>query len=1370
MQKIIEFFIHRSTFGNIITGAVIIGGLIAGFSMQREAFPRADFDIVFIQTVYLGASPQEVEKLVTIPIEREVKSIDGIKELGSTSLESRSAVVVQLEAELKEKNKVIQDIKDAVERAKNDFPEDVNDPIVLEMTSKNFPIIDIVLNTKPGSKKSIPELKLRELTDHLIENIEEIDDVAAVNKRGYRDREIKVEVSPDKLFEYNISVDEIIQALSSRNLNMPGGNVTDNGREYAIRTVMEFENTNQIENLVVRLNDYGGALRLKDIAKVTDSFEKKTNIEKANGEEAVILTVSKNEFGDALDLVDEVKQKIDDFKKNGPDNLEISTMNDMSFFIRRRLEVLQGNIILGIIMVLLSLLFFLGWRVSLMVAIGIPFSFALTMIVMSYFGISVNLISMFGLIIVSGMIVDDAIVVGENVYRHIERGEKPLRAAVLGTVEMTAPVTAAIATTIMAFLPLMFMGGMMGKFIWALPAAIIIALLASLFESFFILPAHIVDITKNTTPEKILKNKESFEYKFFKKLQGLYRPTLEWAINYRYFVIFIILLLFASAVVLIGYTKFTLFPKVGVETFLLKTEAPQGISLDEMNKRVSYIQNAILDLPKKAPDYELDSMASRVGIHQERPNDPFTKRGNNYAQFNVYLTPESQRKRKAYEIIAYLKGKINAQKPVFLLEKINSSEAIKFSNKDTAYIFNLSDNAKPTRNIKISDDFIIGGGILEDKKTAVLYSGNNDLILTDIENEKILKKNKIELKNYDTPVRFEVLSKIKAAILFTELGYAYKINIENGKKDLLYSSSASVTSFYLSSNMFILTNDEGEAQIWEIHNDGSLSKKVSIKDGPLIKKEAGRATFDFSDTESLNRLEHAAFSTDQKSIFLSTFDGIIYLYDIEKEEIIKAYRLNNKPVFWMKQDGQNQNILWFGQNNMFASFNLETSEIKHETEIEGVIEKHIDIKNGWYAFGSHDAILKISNTPDKKIEIINPGKISIEKIEFKQIHGGPPVGDPVSLEISGDEFKELREIAGIAKEKLSAIEGVYDIRDNFEEGKEEFHVQINEEIAALAGVTVAQIGSTLQAAFDGRVATSIKNSDEEIEIRVLYPKEMREKLSTLKKVKIKNRMGNLVPITELAHFKKHPGISLITHVENKRTIYVKANIDERKNKAVEVNRLITEMMGPVLKKYPGYKMNSGGEVMDTKESMQNLGFSALLALAGIVLILILLFGNLRNFRVITSAIPLGFIGVSYAFAFHKFFDPNLVFSFIASFGIVGLSGVVVNDSIVFVDFINRLRQSGLNRHDAIVGAGLHRLRPVMLTTITTVAGLLPTAYGIGGADPFLMPMALAMAWGLAFATLITLIVVPAFYAIWEDRGFVFHKAVTGKLKKVGDLK
>lgn len=1416
MRGVIDFFIHRSIFGNLLSAIIIIAGIFSFANMQRDAFGTVDFDIVLITTIYPGASPQEVEKLVTLPLEREIKSVEGIKKITSSSIDSRSGVVLTLEPDLKDKARTLQEVRDAADRAKFDFPDDAEEPMITEITSARTPIIEIAINSRVDAKPGLNEWELRDQAKLLQEKLERIDEVALVVLGGYRDREVRVEIDPIKMTLYNISAEEIVDALRVRNLNFPGGNVIDKGREYSIRTVKEFQESGEIEDVILRQNDFGGAIRLSDVAEIIDDFEKQNLIQKANGKEAIILTVLKKESADAINLVDRVHETLDDFKENEAlADLEMSTMNDLSYFIRRRLSVLTGNVGIGIVLVLSSLFFFMGWRVALMVAFGIPFSFAITLIVMHQLGISVNLISMFGLIIVSGMIVDDAIVVGENIYRLIEKGVAPMKAAIMGAQEMLMPVVAAVSTTIVAFLPLMFMGGIMGKFIWALPAAVMIALGASLLESFFILPSHVVDITTGVNKENIVKKEDSRELRFFQFLQRKYRTLLEFSLRNSYAVLIFFFFAFIFSIALIRVTGFSLFPKGNIEIFFAQAEAGRGVSIQEMNRRMALYEKAVLALPEN----ELDSFNTKIGIHQEDPNDPFTKRGNHYAQIAVYLTPETQRDRKASDIISFMNRQLDHRSPVVFSQLYADRYLVHVTNLPEVYIFDLNNMGAPPKRIALEAPYFAGAGIQGNR--LLLYAGDHRLHEVNLDTRRAKVAGVYPFEVSDIPGRFIIAYEPAQGLLLDERGNMYSLQLPPpapGEKESLpekpedegstlteldaeelESFSDKITSWrYLPhENLVMLTTDAGSLEFWSF-NDGELElqKEITETVEPLKLAEKGAPHInDPSEIEvgengqngedgvtgatppdereqrkvALQRVEFASGNGVEfhNTIYLSTFDGFILKYDRETEEIVEAYQVTEKPITWLRPhtNGKQTSQIWYTYDSTLALYDMEKRETLYKAPIAGTVMSSASTTGRpLYFLGESRGVYRMEGP---RLSVVHKPKRDFEKVSFKQVSGGPPVGDPVSIEVRGDQFETLLELAEVIKNKLATIPGVFDIRDNWERGKVEYHAIIDEKKASLSGVSVFQLASTLQTAFDGKVATSIKKMDEEIEIRVIFNEELRNSIDSLNKVMVRNRIGNLVPITQLARFEKHPGVAVITHDNLKRTLYVRANIDERKSSAVEVNTVIMKMMEPVMKekKYIGYNLSGGGEYEDTQESMGNLVRAAGVAIAGIGLILVMLFGNMRHPRVIMLVIPLGIIGVSIAFFFHKiFFDEKLVFSFLASLGVVGLTGVVVNDSIVMVDFINKLRRLGFNRHDSIVSAGIARLRPVILTTITTVFGLLPTAYGLGGNDPFLKPMALAMAWGLMFATMITLIVVPAYYSIWEDRGYVFHSFVKNQNK------
>jgi multidrug efflux pump subunit AcrB len=373
------------------------------------------------------------------------------------------------------------------------------------------------------------------------------------------------------------------------------------------------------------------------------------------------------------------------------------------------------------------------------------------------------------------------------------------------------------------------------------------------------------------------------------------------------------------------------------------------------------------------------------------------------------------------------------------------------------------------------------------------------------------------------------------------------------------------------------------------------------------------------------------------------------------------------------------------------------------------------------------------------------GKLTL--LDYEKISGGPPVGKPVAIEIKGDDFATLRKIADEYKEVMKKIPGIIDVGDDYYEGKDEIRITIDESLAARAAVSVQQIALAINTAYQGTVATSIKRADEEIDVRVRFPIEYRNSIKSLDKVFVTNMAGNLIPISRMIKYVKGPGIATINHLDGKRLITATANIDDTTTDPRKANIAIKKASNNLIDKYPGYRVRFGGENKDTEESMASLGRAFLIAFLIIFMILASLFRSVVQPFIVMSAIPFSFMGVAIAFITHGHY-----FSFLSFIGIVGLSGVVVNDSIVLVDFANQLRKEKphLNTFHLLLETGIVRLRPVMLTTITTVLGILPTAYGIGGSDPFLKPMALAIGWGLAFATLLTLILVPVLYKTVYD--------------------
>jgi len=642
-----RFSVNHSLFVNLVSVIIVITGIIVLFGMNREVFPNVTFDMVSVTASYPGATPLDVEKLITVPIEKELKEVDGVKEINSTSASSMSIIYVKIDPDESDKEKVVRDLQTAVDKVK-DLPNDVDDPIVTEVTSKQYPIIEVSLSG------DMTEHALRYYADVLTDELEDIKGVARIKKSGYRDKEMQILVYPEKLKKYYVSIDEIEKALKARNVSLPAGEINTEDGEFSIRTTGEFSTAEEINDVIIRANDSGNQLKIKDVGRVLDTFKDEDIITKTLGTRSINLVVMKKESGDAIHIVDNIHKVCNSFLENAKNGIKISHVNDYAFFARRRLNVLKNNAWIGLILVIGCMLIFLEKRVAFFTVLGIPISFFAAFLVMDAMGVTINLISMFGLVVVLGMLVDDGIIVAENAYRYMEEGLPPRKAAIKGAEEVMGAVVTAVFTTIAAFSPLLFMTGIMGKFIRNIPIVVILALLASLAEALIILPSHLADFVKIKKHSAAKAVKLSKDMPWFKNLIAGYTKIVTFAVKHKYRVLvgFTAVLLLCG-VLSVKVLKFILFPSSGINYVYIRAEAPVGTSLSKTNELIVPIEDIVIQLPKE----ELDTYVTTVGKIEESRQDPFSGQASNFAQITVYLTQEQDRRRSADEIIEELREK-----------------------------------------------------------------------------------------------------------------------------------------------------------------------------------------------------------------------------------------------------------------------------------------------------------------------------------------------------------------------------------------------------------------------------------------------------------------------------------------------------------------------------------------------------------------------------------------------------------------------------------------------------------------------------------------------------------------------------------------
>ncbi len=467
----------------LLTAIIIFFGIFSYRNLPKELFPDIVLPTVLIQTSYPGNPPLDIENLITRPIEKELESVTGIKEVRSTSAQDASMIFAEFNTDVEIKI-ALQDVKDAVDKAKSELPADLLfDPLVQDIDFSEFPIININLS----GDYSVEELK--DYAERLEDLIESVSEISKVEIRGIDEREIRIDVDLLKLESYALSFDDIEFAISQENVSVSGGEIRLGNTRRSVRTIGEFKNISELENIIISRED-DNVVFLKNVARVTDGYEEPKTFTRLDNQPVVSVQVIKKGGENLLEATDKIFAILDEAKRSNviPAEMTVTLTNDQSETIRMQLGNLENSMVLGVIFVILVLFYFLGTRNALFVGLAIPMSMFLSFIVLNLLGFKINLIVLFSLILALGLLVDNAIVVVENIYRYVDRGFPPFEAAKRAVGEISYPIITSTATTLAAFVPLAFWGGITGEFMKGLPITLIIVLVSSLFVALVIIP------------------------------------------------------------------------------------------------------------------------------------------------------------------------------------------------------------------------------------------------------------------------------------------------------------------------------------------------------------------------------------------------------------------------------------------------------------------------------------------------------------------------------------------------------------------------------------------------------------------------------------------------------------------------------------------------------------------------------------------------------------------------------------------------------------------------------------------------------------------------------------------------------------------
>ena len=1005
----------------VFVAVLIIGGISSYMGMPREGAPDVTVPFVSVMAPYEGMAPSEMENLVTIPLEKQFNDLPNVKEISSSSMEGMSVVTIEFTSD-QDIDLAVQKVKDKVDAAKKDLPDDLDEPSVNDFNiSTDFPILTFTLSGDPSLER------LDSIAEELEDLIENVSGVRQADVSGSPEREIRIEVDLNRLIAYEIPVSAFGGVLFGENATVSAGNLdTEWGQKYQIRIPGEFTKVHEIKDLVLGLYR-GGPVYLSDVATVSDTYKDTTSIARVNGDPCVTVSVMKRVDRNTITIIDEVKEILNNYEF--PAGVILTITEDQSYDIRMMLAELENNVAAGFILVVLVLFFFMGKRNSLMVALAIPFSMMLSFIVLSMLGITLNMVVLVSLVLALGMLVDNAIVIVENIYRHYNDGETRVQAAVRGASEVAWPVITSTITTLLAFSPLLFWPDIMGDFMSYLPKTLICTLAASLLVALVINPAICSVIVSR-------KKKDERQDARAQRFLGGYEKLLAGALENRAAALVLCLVAMFATMGLFKHLNsgIELFPDVQPRSATVTIEYPEGTSIAKTDQAVRTMEKLL----------------------------------------------------EKYDDIEYVRSNIGSSGGIF------------------------------------------GGG------------------------------------------------------------------------------------------------------------SGTHLASLSIR---------------FIDYHERS----------QSSL-----------------EIVNQIR-NEMPFF--------------------------------------------------------------------------PG--AVVKVEKRE--EGPPTGEPVTIEIAGDDLDTLARLAAKIKAAVKEVPGVVDIRDDVELSRSEFQFHVDRQKAAVLGVDTRIIGNFLRSAVQGETPSKFRAGEDEFDITVRLPEDQRDSYDLFGQLRVMSRTGALVPLSSLGRVELAAGKGAIQRKNQSRAVTISANNQER-----EVDVILRDVMAIVGKMdMPrGYTVRYRGETEDMNESAEFLSNAFGTALSLIAVVLVIQFNSVLLPFIILLSVVLSFVGVMVGLMCCR-----MKFGIIMTgIGIISLAGVVVNNAIVLIDCIHQRVKGGMPVREAVILGGRLRLRPVLLTAATTILGLIPMATGVSlevhttpwtittGSETtqWWAPMAVAIIFGLAVATVLTLVLVPVMYSLMDS--------------------
>lgn len=706
MKKVISYFIKYEVAVNVLIIAFIIFGFIGAKSMKSSFFPLTDSKNITISVFYPGASPEEMEEGIILKIEDNLKGVVGIDRITSVSRENSASINVEIETD-KDIDVVLADVKNAVDRVPS-FPSGM-EPAVIAKVENTTSTINFTI-----SGENLPLTTLKQYARDIENDLRNMKGISQVFLTGFPLEEIEISVREIDLRAYELTFADVANAVRQTNLLITGGNIKTQEEDYLIRAKNRQYYGDELSHIIVKADKSGNIVYLKDVADVKDNWNENPDRIFFNGETAINIQVNNTNNEDLIQSATDIKAYIKTFNQQH-DNVHLNVASDRSITLKQRTELLTNNAIIGMILVLFFLALFLNVRIAFWVAAGLPIAFFGMFIFAAQLGVTINILSLFGMIIVIGILVDDGIVIGENIYQHYERGKSPIRAAIDGTMEVIPPIVSAILTTMLAFSTFYFLDGRMGDFFKEVSTVVILTLGVSLIEALIILPAHIAHskalIRKKKAPTGLFKVFSMLNIKadqFLMYIRNkLYAPYLRFFLKNKFlgFAIPIALLIFSIGGISSGTVRTSFFPKMASDRVSINLTMPQGTNEIITDSIISKIEDAVWIINKELTEKQSgDEQVVQNVIKRIGP-------GSNRASLMVNLLPGEFRDFPSFEITNAIREKAGN---FYGIESLTYGSGMNFGGSPVAVSLLGNNIAELKAAKKELKDYLLSNPVLKD--------------------------------------------------------------------------------------------------------------------------------------------------------------------------------------------------------------------------------------------------------------------------------------------------------------------------------------------------------------------------------------------------------------------------------------------------------------------------------------------------------------------------------------------------------------------------------------------------------------------------------------------------------------------------------